>query len=48
MSDEAKALTKRTAVSALVVLAVLLVFRALVPWVLVGLVAWWVWKAVRR
>ena len=48
MTDEAKALTKRTAVSALVVLVVLLVFRALVPWVLVAVVAWWIWKAVRR
>lgn len=37
MTDEAKALTKRTAVSALVVLLVLLVFRALVSWVLVAL-----------
>jgi hypothetical protein len=48
MTDEAKALTKRTAVSALVVLVVLLVFRALLPWVLVALVAWWVWKALSK
>lgn len=48
MTDEAKALAKRTAVSALVVLLVLLVFRALVPWVVVAVVAWWIWKAVRR
>jgi len=48
MTDEAKALTKRTAVSALVVLLVLVVFRALVPWVLVALVAWWIWKAVSK
>jgi hypothetical protein len=48
MTDEAKALTKRTAVSALVVFLVLLVFRALVPWVLVAVVAWWIWLAVRR
>lgn len=48
MSDEAKALTKRTAVSALVVLLVLLVFRSLLPLVLLAVVAWWVWKAVRR
>jgi len=41
-------LTKRTAVSALVVLLVQLVFRALVPWVLVAVVAWWIWLAVRR
>jgi len=48
MTDEAKSLTKRTAVSALVVLLVLMVFRALVPWVLVALVGWWVWKAVSK
>jgi hypothetical protein len=48
MTDEAKALTKRTAVSALVVLVVLLVFRALVPWVLLAVAAWWIWKAVSR
>lgn len=48
MTDAAKALTKRTAVSALVVLAVLLVFRALLPWVLLGLIAWWVWRAVSK
>lgn len=48
MTDESKALTKRTAVSAAVVLLVLLVFRSLLPWVIVGLVAWWIWKAVRK
>lgn len=48
MTDEAKALTKRTAVSALVVLLVLVVFRALVPWMLVAVVAWWIWKAVSK
>jgi hypothetical protein len=48
MTDEAKALTMRAAVSGLVVLLVLLVFRALVPWVLLAVIAWWIWKAVRR
>lgn len=48
MTDEAKALTKRTAVSAAVMLLVLLVFRALVPWLLMALVAWWIWKAVSK
>ncbi|MFT5340253.1 MAG: hypothetical protein ACI9IO_002008 [Cyanobium sp.] len=47
MTDEAKALTKRTGISALVVLLVWLVFRSLVPWVLLAVVAWWIWKAVR-
>jgi hypothetical protein len=48
MTDEAKALAKRTAVSALVVLVVLMIFRALLPWALVAVIAWWAWKAVRR
>ena len=48
MTDEAKALTKRTAVSALVLLVVLLVFRTLVPWVMVAVVAWWIWRSVQR
>ncbi|MEN9879101.1 MAG: hypothetical protein RLZZ158_2140 [Cyanobacteriota bacterium] len=48
MTDEAKALTKRTAVSALVVLFVLLLFRALVPWVVLALVGWWIWKTIRK
>jgi hypothetical protein len=48
MTDEAKALAKRAAVSALVVLAALLVFRALLPWIVLGLVAWWVWKALSK
>jgi hypothetical protein len=47
MTDEAKALTKRSAVTAGVVLLVLLVFRALLPWVLLAVVGWWIWRAVR-
>ena len=48
MTEEAKALAKRSAVSALVVLLVLLVFRALLPWVVLGVVAWWIWKAFSK
>jgi len=48
MTDEAKALTKRTAVTAGVVLLALFVFRALLPWVVLALVAWWLWRALRR
>jgi hypothetical protein len=48
MTDEAKALTKRTAFSATVVLLMVLVFRTLVPWVLLALVAWWIWKALSK
>lgn len=48
MTDEAKALVRRTAVSALVLLVGLLVFRALLPWLLVGLLVWWLWKTFRQ
>jgi hypothetical protein len=48
MTDEAKALTKRTAISAVVVLAALLLLRALLPWVVVAVIAWWIWKAVSK
>ncbi|MFN6339743.1 MAG: hypothetical protein ACK4ZO_10970 [Cyanobacteriota bacterium] len=48
MTDEAKALTKRTALTAAVVLVALLLFRALLPWALLALVAWWIWKAVSK
>jgi len=48
MSEEAKALTRRTAVSAAVVVLALLLFRALLPWVVLGLIAWWIWKALTR
>jgi hypothetical protein len=48
MTDEAKALTKRSAVSAAVVLAVLLLFRSLLPWVIVAIALWWLWKAIQR
>jgi len=48
MTDEAKTLTKRTAVSVGVVLLVLLIFRALVPWVLLAVIVWWIWRAVRK
>jgi len=46
MTDEAKALTRRTAVSALVLLVTLLLLRALLPWVVLALVLWWIWKSV--
>ena len=48
MTDEAKVLTKRTAVTAGVVLLVLLVFRTFLPWVLLAVVGWWIWRAVRK
>ena len=48
MTDEAKALTKRTAVSAVVVLVALVLLRSLLPWIVVGVIAWWIWKAVSK
>ena len=48
MTDEAKALTKRVAVSALVVLGAIVLLRSLLPWVIVAVLAWWNWRAVRR
>lgn len=48
MTDEAKALTRRTAVSAAVLVVALLLLRALLPWVVLGLLAWWIWKAISR
>jgi hypothetical protein len=45
MTDEAKALIKRRGVSALVVVLVMMVFRTLLPWVLLGVVLWWVWRS---
>jgi hypothetical protein len=48
MTEEVKALTKSTAVTAGVVLLVLMVFRALLPWVLLAVVGWWIWRAVSK
>ncbi|WP_398326322.1 hypothetical protein [Vulcanococcus sp.] len=48
MTDDAKALTKRVAVSALVVFGALLLLRALLPWVILAVVLWWIWKGVKR
>ncbi len=48
MTDEAKALTKRVAVSALVLLGAIVLLRSLLPWVVVAVVAWWIWRALRR
>ncbi|MDA0717229.1 MAG: hypothetical protein O2839_03290 [Cyanobacteria bacterium] len=48
MNDEAKALAKRTAVSLLVVLLMAVAFRSLLPWALLGLVIWWIWKEFNK
>ncbi len=48
MTHEAKMLTKRTAVSAVVVLIALVLLRALLPWIVVAVIAWWIWKAISK
>jgi hypothetical protein len=48
MTDEAKALTRRVAVSALVLLGAIVLLRSLLAWVVVAVLAWWIWRAVRR
>ena len=48
MSDEAKALTKRTTISAAVMLLVLLLLGPLLAWAVLGVIAWWIWKVISR
>ena len=48
MTDESKALVKRSVVSVLVLLVAALVLRALLPWVLLALIVWFVWSWSRR
>lgn len=48
MTDDAKALTKRVAISALAVIGALVLLRALLPWVILAVVLWWIWKAIAR
>ncbi|ABI45667.1 hypothetical protein sync_2697 [Synechococcus sp. CC9311] len=48
MTPESKALVKRVGVSVLVLLVASVVLRALLPWVLVALVAWFVWNWAQR
>ncbi|MGA0968675.1 MAG: hypothetical protein ACO3SB_06520 [Vulcanococcus sp.] len=44
MTDEAKALTKRGAVSAVALLLAALLLRALLPWMLLVLLLWGLWR----
>ena len=44
MTDEAKALTKRVAGSAVVLLLAALLLRALLPWMLLVLLLWGLWR----
>ena len=48
MTDEAKALTKRVAVSAVALVLAALLLRSLLPWMVLVLVAWGLWRWTRR
>ena len=48
MTDESKALVKRGAISLLIVFVAVIVLRALLPWVLLGVIVWFVWTWVAR
>ncbi|QNJ05640.1 putative membrane protein [Synechococcus sp. MEDNS5] len=48
MTDESKALVKRTAVSVLVLFLAALLLRALLPWVLLALIVWLAWSWISR
>ena len=48
MTDEAKALTKRVAVSAVALVLAALLLRSLLPWMVLVLVVWGLWRWTRR
>ena len=48
MTEESKALVKRTAVSVLVLFLAALLLRALLPWVLLALIVWLAWSWISR
>ena len=48
MTDESKALVKRGAVSLLLVFVAVIVLRALLPWVLLAVISWFVWTWLAR
>ena len=48
MTDESKALVKRTAVSLLVLLLAVTLLRALLPWVLLTVIVWFLWSWLSR
>ena len=48
MTDESKELVKRGVVSVLVLLVAVVVLRALLPWVVLALIIWFLWSWARR
>ena len=48
MTDESKALVKRTAVGLLVLLIAVTLLRSLLPWVLLAVIVWFLWSWLIR
>ena len=48
MTPEAKLMVKQTALSVGLIVVCLLLLRALLPWIVLGLIAWWLWKMLMR
>lgn len=48
MTEQSKALVKRTAISVGVVVLVALILRPLLPWVMLVLLLWLAWKLLGR
>jgi len=46
MTEQSKALTRRFAISGGLLILALQVFRALLPWMLLAVVLWWIWTAI--
>ena len=48
MTPEAKAMVRQTAVSVGLVVIGLILLRALIPWIVLGLITWWIWCLFQR
>ena len=48
MTPEAKSMVQQTALSVGLIVVGLLLLRALLPWIVLGLIAWWLWKMLMR
>lgn len=48
MTDEARALTRRAAVSGAVLLVALVLLRPLLPLALLGVIGFWIWRSLQK
>ena len=48
MTPEAKSMVQQTTLSVGLIVVGLLLLRALLPWIVLGLIAWWLWKMLMR